>query len=227
MPFRVLLVDDHKVLRDGLKAIFLRDSEFEVAGEAESGADAVHICKQTDADLVLMDISLPGMNGIEATVEILRQCPRMKIVILSMHNDENLVMSAIRAGARGFVLKRASSAEVLEAMRIVARGGTYLGSNISDLLLARLQRGDTSIEDRNPTELLSPRETQVLRLIAEGKGSKEVAVLLGLEHNTVRSYRKTMMKKLGVNNLASLIQVAMAAGLIYTDKQGGAGPDLP
>jgi DNA-binding NarL/FixJ family response regulator len=111
--------------------------------------------------------------------------------------------------------------EVLEAMRIVARGGTYLGSDISDVLLARLQRGEPALPERNPIESLSPRETQVLRLIAEGKGSKEVAAVLGLEHNTVRSYRKTMMKKLGVTNLASLIQVAMAAGLIFNNK-----PDL-
>ncbi len=220
MAFRILLVDDHKVLRDGLKAIFARGSEFVVAGEAENGAEAVQACKQTNPELVLMDISLPGMSGIEATIEILRQCPRARVVILSMHDDENLVMSAIRAGARGFVLKRASSTEVLEAMRIVARGGTYLGTHISDLLLARLQRGDTAVEERAPLEALSPREAQVLRLIAEGKGSKEVAAVLGLEHNTVRSYRKTMMKKLGVNNLASLIHVAMAAGLINSDKNG-------
>ena len=221
MPFRILLVDDHKVVRDGLKAIFARESEFLVVGEAENGAEAVQTCKQTNPDVVLMDISLQGMNGIEATVEIGRSCPRAKIVILSMHGDENLVMNAIRSGARGFVLKKAAAAEVVEAMRIVARGGTYLGSNISDLLLARLQRGEPATPEQNPLEFLSPRETQVLRLIAEGKGSKEVAAVLGLEHNTVRSYRKTMMKKLGVSNLASLIQVAMAAGLILNNKDGG------
>lgn len=218
MSFRILLVDDHKMVRDGLKAILAHDAEFTLAGEAENGVEAVQVCRETRPDLVLMDISLPAISGIEATVEIMREFPGAKIVMLSMHNDENLVMSAIRAGARGFVLKRASANEVLEAMRIVARGGTYLGSNISDLLLARLQRGDTSVE-QNPLESLSPRETQVLRLIAEGKASKEVAVVLGLEHNTVRSYRKTMMKKLGVTNLASLIQVAMAAGIIYADKR--------
>ncbi len=221
MPFRVLLVDDHKVLRDGLKAVLARDTEFLVVGEAESGAEAIPVCKQINPDVVLMDISLPGMNGIEATTEIARQCPRAKIVMLSMHGDENLIMSAIRAGARGFVLKKASASEVLEAMRVVARGGTYLGANISDVLLARLQRGEPAEQQRNPLEALSPREAQVLRLIAEGKGSKEVAVVLGLEHNTVRSYRKTMMKKLGVNNLASLIHVAMAAGLINSNGQNG------
>lgn len=214
MPFRVLVVDDHQVVRDGLKAIFARDPEFEVAGDADNGPRGVDLCKQTNPDVVLMDISLPGMSGIEATAEIQRQCPQTKVVVLSMHEDEALILSAIRAGARGFVMKKASAAEVVEALRIVAQGGTYLAANVSNVLLARLQRGEPAAPERNLVESLSPREAQVLRLIAEGKGSKEVAVVLGLEHNTVRSYRKTMMKKLGVSNLASLIHVAMAAGII-------------
>jgi len=214
MPVRVLLVDDHKVVRDGLKAILARETEFLVAGESDNGPESVRISKQLNPDVVVMDISLPGMDGIQATTDILREAPRAKIVILSMSGDENLVMSAIRAGARGFVLKKASGAEVVEAIRVVSRGGTYLGASISDVLLTRLQKGESASAERNRLDLLSPRETQVLRLIAEGKGSKEVAVVLGLEHNTVRSYRKTMMKKLGVNNLASLIHVAVAAGLI-------------
>jgi DNA-binding NarL/FixJ family response regulator len=223
MPSRVLLVDDHTMVRDGLKAIFARDREFTVVGEAEGGAEAVQVCKQSNPDLVLMDVALPGMNGIEATAEILRRCPRAKVVILSMHGDENLLKTAIRSGASGFVLKKASASELLLAMRIVARGGTYLapslGSNNSGLPAAQLQRSETAEKERHAVESLSPREAQVLRLIAEGKRSKEVAAVLGLEHNTVRSYRKTMMRKLGVNNLASLIQVAMAAGLIYRDKE--------
>jgi DNA-binding NarL/FixJ family response regulator len=221
MGFRVLLVDDHKVVRDGIKAILTRDPEFTVEGEAGSGDEAVQVCRQINPDVVLMDISLPGMNGIEAMVEILRQCPQARVVMLSMYGDENLVMNAIRSGARGFVLKKASSTEVVQALRVVAHGGTYLGSNISDVLLARLQRGEAVEKERNPWELLSPRESQVLRLIADGKGSKEVATTLGLEHNTVRSYRKTMMKKLGVNNLASLIHLAMEAGIIPSRKQSG------
>ena len=216
MPFRVLLVDDHQVVRDGLKAIFAREGDFVVAGEAESGAQAVQICKRVDPDVVLMDFCLPGMNGVDATADIVRQCPRANIVVLSTQEDETVVLNAIRAGARGFVLKKASASEVLQAMRIVARGGTYLSSNISDVLLAHLQRGEPAPAERTLVDSLSPRETQVLRLIAEGKGSKEVAVVLGLEHNTIRSYRKTMMTKLGVSNLASLIHVAMAAGIIST-----------
>jgi DNA-binding NarL/FixJ family response regulator len=214
MAFKIVLVDDHKVLRDGLKAILTREGEFAIVGETENGADAVQLTARLSPDVVLMDIGLPGLNGIEASAEILRHSPGAKIVILSMHGDENLVLSAIRAGVRGFVLKRSSSNDVIDALRVVARGGTYLSSKVSDVLLSRVQRGEPLVGGKNPLAALSPREAQVLRLIAAGKGSKEVAAALALEHNTVRSYRKTLMKKLGVNNLASLIQVASSAGLL-------------
>jgi len=170
----------------------------------------------------LMDINLPGVNGIEATAQLVRSCPEAKVVILSMYDDERSVLSAIRAGARGFVLKQSSFNEVINALRVVARGGTYLSSAISSRLVERLQRGAAEQPDQSPVDGLSPRELQVLRLVAEGKSSKEVATILHLEHSTIRSYRKTMMKKLGVTNLAGLIQVAVAAG-ITIPRAGGRG----
>jgi NarL family two-component system response regulator LiaR len=214
MPIDVLLVDDHKIMRDGIKAILNRSSEFRVAGEAENGTDAVQFVKKFRPQLVLMDIGLPGLNGVETTVEILRHQPDCKIVILSMYEDENSVVSAVRSGARAFILKKASDNDLLEALRMVAAGGMYLSPQVSDRLLTRIQKGD--LESRaTPTRLeaLSPRELQVLRLVAEGKTSKEVAVLLDLKEQTVRSYRKTMMKKLGVNNVAGLTQLALSTGL--------------
>src|SRR6476661_8190913 len=213
MPFDIVLVDDHKLVRDGVRTILERGAEFHIVGEAENGADAVQLCKKAQPDLVLMDIGLPGMNGIEATTELLRHCPRVKVVILSMYDDENSVVSAIRSGARAFVLKKASSGELLDALRTVARGGSYLSSQVSDRLLQRIQRGDLDAHNRSPLESLSPRELQVLRLVAEGKTSKDIAELLDLGLQTVRSYRKTMMKKLGVNNVAGLTQLALSAGL--------------
>jgi DNA-binding NarL/FixJ family response regulator len=222
MPFDIVIVDDHRVVRDGIRAILGRDPEFRVVGEADDGTGALRICQETNPSLVLMDISLPGVNGIEATVQLMRQCPSAKVVILSMYDDERSVMGAIRAGARGFVLKQASFGEVLNALRVVARGGTYLSSAISNRLVERLQRGSLDASEKGPLELLSPRELQVLRLVAEGKSSKEVATILKLEHSTIRSYRKTMMKKLGVSNLAGLIQIAVAAGL--TTPGGPPGP---
>jgi len=214
MPFDVLLVDDHKIMRDGIKAILNRSSEFRVVGEAENGTDAVQFVRKCRPQIVLMDIGLPGLNGVETTAEILRHQPECKVVILSMYDDEHSVVSAVRSGARAFILKRASDNDLLEALRMVAAGGMYLSPQVSDRLLTRIQKGDLEARQTPKVlEALSPREVQVLRLVADGKTSKEIAVLLDLREQTVRSYRKTMMKKLGVNNVAGLTQLALSTGL--------------
>ena len=215
MACDILLVDDHKIMRDGLKAILQDSREFRVVGEAETGADGVQLCRKLKPHVVLMDIGLPGLNGIEATVEMLRHVPETKVIILSMYDDEHSVVSAIRSGARAFVLKRASHSELVEAIRAVARGGSYLSPQVSDKLLFRIQKGNLESNAAfSALNCLSPRESQVLRLVAEGKTSKEIAVLLDLGLQTVRSYRKTMMKKLGVNNVAGLTQLAISSGLM-------------
>ncbi|MGA2593000.1 MAG: response regulator transcription factor [Bryobacteraceae bacterium] len=219
MPYDILVVDDHKMMRDGIRTILERGSEFRVVGEVDSGTEAVQFCKKTHPDMVLMDIGLPGMNGIEATSEILRHSPQTRVVILSMYDDEGSVLSALRSGAKAFVLKKASSGELIDALRAVARGSSYLSSQVSDRLLTRIQSGDLRIPNSHvPLDVLSPREVQVLRLVAEGKTSKDIAVLLDLGLQTVRSYRKTLMKKLGVNNVAGLTQMALAAGLTHWNK---------
>jgi len=214
MPHDVLLVDYHRLVREGIRAILERGSEFRVVGEAESGVDAVQWCKKTNPALVIMDIELPGMNGIETTAEILRHSPQTRVLIVSVYDDENAVLGAIRSGARGFVLKRASAEDLIDALRNVARGGSYLSSQVSDRLLDRIQSGDLQLRNSMaPVETLSPREHQVLGLIADGKTSKDIAVLLELGEQTIRSYRKTLMKKLGVNNVAGLTQMALSSGV--------------
>lgn len=222
MPYDVLLVDDHKIMRDGIKAILGRAEEFRVAGEAETGTDAVQFVKKHRPDLVLMDIGLPGLNGVETTAEILRHHPDCRVVVLSMYDDEHSVVSAIRSGARAFILKRASDTDLVDALRIVWRGGSYLSPQVSDRLLARIQKGDLESKPAVAAlEVLSPRELQVLRMVAEGKTSKEIAVMLDLREQTVRSYRKTMMKKLGVNNVAGLTQLALSTGLTQLPRAVG------
>ena len=213
MSFDVLLVDDHKIMRDGIKAILSRDGDFAVVGEAANGAEALQFVKQQKPPMVLMDIGLPGLNGVDTTAEILRHHPECKIVILSMYDDENSVVGAVRSGARGFVLKKVSDSDLLEALRVVANGGVYLSPQVSDRLLVRIQKGDLESKRDSALDALSPREVQVLRLVADGKTSKEIATLLDLSEQTVRSYRKTMMKKLGVNNVAGLTQLALSTGL--------------
>jgi DNA-binding NarL/FixJ family response regulator len=224
MPHDVVLVDYHKLMRDGIRAILERDSEFRVVGEAENGADAVRLCKKTHPEVVIMDIGLAGMNGIEATAEILRHCPQTRVLIVSIYDDENTVLSAIRSGARGFVLKRASAGDLINALRTVTRGGSYLSSQVSTRLLDRIQSGELQLRtSMGLVEKLSPREQQVLRLIADGKTSKDIAVLLELGEQTVRSYRKTLMKKLRVNNVAGLTQMALSAGLRQWKPDAGPG----
>ncbi|MBL0158000.1 MAG: response regulator transcription factor [Bryobacterales bacterium] len=217
----ILLVDDHKIMRDGIRAILKVSGEFNVVAEADSGLDAVTMTRSFKPQLVLMDIHLPGLNGIEATVEILRYNPETRVVILSMYEDENSVVQAIRSGARAFVLKKASDLDLLDALRTVARGGSYLSPQVSDKFLNRVQRGD--LNERKSTsalDSLTPREKQVMRMVAEGKTSKEIAILLDLGLQTVRGYRKTLMKKLEVSNVAGVTQIALAHGLARTTSSG-------
>jgi len=214
MPYNVVLADDHQILRDGVKAILARQEEFVVVAEAGSGLDAIQICKELRPDLVLMEIALPGVNGVEVTVELLRHSPATKVMILSMYDDEKSVIGAIRAGARAYILKRSSANDLLDALRTVARGGSYLSPQVSDQLLRRIQRGDVAGgQSAAPIDSLSPRELQVMRLVSEGHTSKEIAALLNLGLQTVRSYRKTLMRKLGVTNAASLTQLALSTGV--------------
>lgn len=214
MSYSIVLVDSQKIMLDGLRAILQQNGEFLVAGEAENGVEAIRVSKEVRPDIVLMDIGLSGMNGIEAAAELLRHLPDTKVAILSGYDDEHSVVSAIRSGVRAFILKKASGGDLLDALRTVAKGGSYLSPQVSDQLLSRIRRGDLESKlTPAPLESLSPRELQVMRLVAEGRTSKEIAGLLNLGEHTVRSYRKTLMKKLRVNNAAGLTRVALAAGL--------------
>lgn len=214
MILNLLLVDDDKVLRHGLKAILSQNPDFRIMGETGSGLEAVRICKEERPDIVIMEVGLSDLNGIETTSEIRRYSPETKVVILTTVEDELTMLNAIRCGARAFLLKRVSAEELLGALRSVAREGVYLSPDASKRLFDRIQNGcldDRSVESR--VKALAPRELQVLRLIAEGNSSKDMSQLLELSLETVRTYRKTMMKKLGVCNVAGLTQVAVSAGL--------------
>lgn len=218
--YSILLVDDHQIMRDGLRTMLDATEEFRVVGEAETGGHAVALAARLRPQLVVMDLSLPGMNGIEATVELLRVSPDSRVVILSMYDDESSVVQAMRSGARGFVLKKASQADLLAALRTVARGGTYLSPEVSDKFLECVRKGDFSRRNSSVLSVLTPRELQVARLIAEGKSSKEIAASLNLSLETIRGYRKTLMRKLGVNNVAALTQLAIAEGLTRSSHLG-------
>jgi DNA-binding NarL/FixJ family response regulator len=214
MPLRILLVDDHKIMRAGIRAILEPIQDFAVIGEAGSGTEAIAACKQQHPDVIVMDIGLPGMNGIEATQAIVRNAPGTKVVMLSIYGDEHSVVSAIRAGAQAYVLKKASGNDLLEAIRTVAKGGSYLSPEVSDHLFGGIRRtGQEWTAETSVLEVLAPRELQVFRLVAAGNASKDIAEILDLGLETIRSYRKTMMKKLGVNNVAGVTQIAVATGV--------------
>ncbi|MDR3700170.1 MAG: response regulator transcription factor [Candidatus Sulfopaludibacter sp.] len=213
MTVNVVLVQDHKAIA-GLRAVFACSPDLHVAGEATNGVEAVALCRRLRPDLVLIDLGLPGVTGIQLTTEILHVCPRAKVVMFSAYDDEDSILAAIRAGVRGFVLEKSPAQEILQAVRTVAAGGTYLSSSASSRLLACVQRSGQGGGVVPDVGSLSPREMQVLRLVAGGMRTKEVASELNLEHNTIRTYRRTMMRKLGVKNLAGVIEAAHLAGLV-------------
>ena len=206
-------------MRDGIKAILEHSDDYLVVAEASEGAEALRICRQNVPAVVIMDLNMPGgLGGIDTTVQLLREHPNLKIVVLSMNDDEASVMTALRAGARGFVLKTASDNDLLSALRTIAQGGTYLSPAVSSRVLSRLQsRRVKEVDAADPLDKLSPREKQVLQLVAQGKSSREIALILGVEPHTVHNHRKVLMRKFGVTNVAGLPLVAIRSGLVHSE----------
>ena len=209
----VFLADDHTVLRHGLRRIIEADPELRVVGEAGDGHAAVDQIHQLRPAVVLMDIGLPLLNGIDAARLVTKNDPSVKIVILSMHADQAYVRRSLEAGARGYVLKDAESLDVVRAIKAVARGGSFFSPAISNLI----RDGYLSpprLEGRDDLDKLSDRERQVLQLIAEGRVNKEIAVLLDVSLSTVESHRKRIMEKLDLHNTAGLVRFAIHYRLV-------------
>ena len=221
MPLRILLVDDHRIMLAGIRAILEQSPEFTVIGEAKSGSEAIAECKEKHPDVIVMDIGLPGMNGIEATKIIVRDAPATKIVMLSIYDDEISVVSAIRSGACGYVPKKASGSDLMKAIRTVANEGSYLSPHVSYHLFQRIKKagkaGPQSSPATSPLEVLGPRELQVFWLVATGNSNKDIAVILDLGLATVRTCRMNMMRKLKVSNIVGVIQHAVAAGMVFSN----------
>ena len=201
---RVLLADDHAMMREGL-SVLLTGAGMEIVGSVGNGHDAVRVASVTLPDVVVMDLSMPEMNGIEATRQICTRTPSTQVVVLSMHADREHVYQAMKAGATGYVLKDAASAELVKAVRAVCAGRRYVSSAIGLLSDLSGQRG--------PLESLSTRECQVLQLVVEGRTSGEIAHAISLSKTSVDTYRSRLMKKLGVSDVASLVKLAVQHGL--------------
>ena len=217
MNVRILLVDDHKMMRDGLRAILNRREDFEVVGEADDGRSALSLVSATSPDVVVMDVGMPHMNGIEATRRIQKEAPNARVVALSTHSDRRYVQNMIAAGAAGYVLKEAASEDLLRAVDAVARGESYLSSQITGVVFDSLRASRTSRDATSAYSLLGAREREVLQLLAEGMTSKEIAARLSLSTKTVETHRRNISQKLGLHSIAALTKFAVREGLTTLD----------
>jgi len=214
MSITVFLADDHAVVRDGLRLLLEAQGDIRVVGDAANGREAVHQVAQLRPDVVIMDIAMPELNGIEATRQIHEACPSAQVVVLSMHYTTEHIFRALQAGARGYLLKESAGIEVVNAVRTVHTGHRYLSQKISDKVIDDYVRQREAAGARSPLARLSPREREILQLVAEGKSSAEIAGLLSLSPKTVETYRSRLMRKLGIRDLAGLIKFAVLKGLI-------------
>jgi two-component system response regulator NreC len=206
---RILLADDHAVVRQGFKMILAAQPDMEIVGEAGNGREALDLAGQLQPDIVVMDVAMPELNGIEATRRLADLAPRTRVLALSMHKDSVYVREILRAGARGYLLKDSISSDLLAAVRAVARGEGYLSPGVSDAVLNDYRRHVT-----DPIDLLSSREREVLQMIAEGKTNKEIAVVLNLSVYTVDAHRGRIMEKLNLHSATDLVRFAVRCGLI-------------
>jgi DNA-binding NarL/FixJ family response regulator len=206
---RILLADDHAVVRQGFKMILGAQSDMEIVGEAGNGREAVDLAEQLRPDVVVMDVAMPELNGIEATRRLFSSTPHARVIALSMHKDSVYVREILRAGARGYLLKDSGANDLVSAVRAVASGESYLSPAVSNAVLDDYRKHVT-----NPIDLLSSREREVLQMLAEGKTNKEIATVLNLSVYTVDAHRGRIMEKLNLHSINELVRFAMRNGLI-------------
>lgn len=208
MHTRILLADDHQLFRQGLRSMLPAD-EFEVVAEAEDGQQAINLVRKHEPDLALLDVSMPGLNGVDASRETLRTSPRTRVVVLTMHRETPYIVGALAAGARGYVLKSQPVSDVVQALREVSAGGVYVPPEYVKVLVDMHQVGVERV-----VHPLSARERQVLQLVAEGQTTKEIAYTLGISFKTAESHRTRIMAKLGIHETAGLVRYAIRNRLI-------------
>jgi two-component system, NarL family, response regulator NreC len=205
----ILLADDHAVVRQGFKMILAAQPDMEIVGEAGNGREALDLAGKLQPDVIVMDVAMPELNGIEATRRVADVSPRSRVLALSMHKDSVYVREILRAGARGYLLKDSISSDLLAAVRAIARGEGYLSPGVSDAVLNDYRRHVT-----DPIDLLSSREREVLQMIAEGKTNKDIATVLNLSVYTVDAHRGRIMEKLNMHSVTDLVRFAVRCGLV-------------
>ncbi|HEV8700762.1 MAG TPA: response regulator transcription factor [Candidatus Polarisedimenticolia bacterium] len=210
---RILVADDHTIVRQGLRAILEGEPDMEVVGEAADGREAVKKAVCLAPDVVIMDVSMPKMNGLEATARIVKDNPSIRVVALTMHSSEEYVYSLLKAGAKGYLLKESVSSDLVEAIHAVEGGGTYLHPSISNRVVEGYLKGPQAGTHAGMVDVLTPREREILQLIAEGHTNKEIAGLLGLSVKTIENHRTRIMDKLEIHNVAGLTRYAIERGI--------------
>ena len=215
MPITIVLVDDHAVVRDGLRALLESRPDLTVVGEAANGIDAIEAARRFQPDVVIMDISMPEMNGIDASAEIRRLWPSVQVIVLSVHATSEHVFRALRAGASGYVLKESAGQDVVDAIRAVHLGRRYLSPNIADVMVPDFSDLPNRIPAKSPLERLSAREREVLQLVVEGWSSADIGTRLDLSPKTIDTYRSRLMTKLGVRDVPALVRFALKHGLTH------------
>jgi len=213
-PVRILLADDHIVMRNGLRLLLERQPHLQVVGEAADGRQAVALSESANPDVVIMDIGMPNLNGIEAARQIVNHNPRTAIAILSMHSDESYVIRALKAGARAYLLKDSAEADLLAAVRALTEGKSFFSPAISKILVEDYMRQLESRGAEDTYELLTNREREILQLLAEGRTNKEVANMLNLSLYTVETHRTHILQKLNLHSVPELILYAVRKGII-------------
>ncbi len=213
MTIRLLLADDHKILRDGLKEAINREKDMELVGEAENGRQAIRFAQELRPELVIMDISMPDLNGIEAARQLLKIHPDQKIIALSMHSDKHYVMGMFRSGVSGYILKSNAFEELAQAIRQVMAGHSYISAQITDILITAALNNDSDA-DHDDMDDLTSREIEILQFIAEGRNTDYMADTLNISKRTVEIHRKNLRKKLKLNTIAELTRYAIKKGII-------------
>lgn len=214
MSVRVVLADDHGVVRKGLRFILSQEPDVEVVGEAEDGRQAVRLASELNPNIIIIDIAMPELNGIDASMQICKAHPRIGVIILSMYSDEEFLVRALSAGAKGYLLKDSAETDLVRAVRVVASGKTFFSPTIAHTLLEDYMRRLQQEGLQDSYELLTDREREVLQLLARGRSNKEVATLLGLSVHTIDSHRTNLMQKLSLHNTAEIVIYAMRKRII-------------
>jgi DNA-binding NarL/FixJ family response regulator len=216
MPkIRVLLVDDHTVVRQGLRRILETDDEIAIVGETGDGRSAAEMAQKMNPNVVVMDIALPELNGIEATRQIMKRNENARVLILTMHSDDVCVRQSLKAGARGYLLKDSEDLDLLKAIKAVGRGGSFFSPAVSKVLLEGYLGDSTGQPVEDSLSLLTDREREVLQLFSEGKTNKEIATLLSVSINTVETHRKHIMEKLDLHNTADIVRFAVRKKIVH------------